>query len=147
LSDNDNAAALISKMRARGYLLAPKGGGFTVRPIPGQAITTEQADQLRMHKPAVLAVLRREAFRAAMLGAVDDIAGQWVADTEPGLVLLAAEAELDAAALAVEQDLDTALAVLVRWRQLWLDRCRAERSYQGKAGQAHSRGRIGRRDG
>ena len=62
--------------------------------------------------------------RALTLRAIDSIAAQWVADTEPTLEIVAAEAELDAAT-----EPDDYKAKLIRWHALWVARLREVRKH------------------
>lgn len=135
------AEVLLRELRGQGFRVRVDGERLLVTPVPGMVLTDEQRTEIVAVKPELLATLRHETFRAAMLAAVDDIAAAWVPDVEPSLVLVAVEAELDKAADQVEHSLGPALDALERWRGLWLERCRAERSFRER-GQVHERGKI-----
>ena len=137
------AEVLLRELRRSGHTVYPAGPQLMVkRGLISRELTDEQRTEIAALKPELLALVRGETFKAAMLKAVDELASQWVPDVQPSLALTVAEAELDRRAELVEQDLDAALAALEHWRGLWLQRCQAERSFRQR-GQGHERGKVG----
>jgi len=115
-----DAITLLTQLRANGWRL--RCDGDKVIATPCGPVDNALPALIAMHKPELLRLLRVEAYRAAQLKAHDDIAKAWTPHDEPRptLGVIAAEAEYDRTAAAVEDDLETALEALDAWRRAWL---------------------------